>query len=58
MPPELERGIGGHEQQFATNYLGHFALTLGLQQALADAGGSRIVSVSSSGHPVLARRVR
>ncbi|MET8406141.1 SDR family NAD(P)-dependent oxidoreductase [Streptomyces sp900116325] len=50
MPPELERGISGHEQQFATNYLGHFALSLGLHRALADANGARLVSVSSSGH--------
>jgi NAD(P)-dependent dehydrogenase (short-subunit alcohol dehydrogenase family) len=50
MPPELSRGIGGHEQQFATNYLGHFALTLGLHDALAAAGGARVVSVASSGH--------
>ncbi|MCD0484060.1 SDR family NAD(P)-dependent oxidoreductase [Streptacidiphilus sp. ASG 303] len=50
MPPELGRGIGGHEQQFATNYLGHFALSLGLHRALAEADGARLVSVSSSGH--------
>ncbi|MFG3321487.1 SDR family NAD(P)-dependent oxidoreductase [Streptomyces sp. NPDC048171] len=50
MPPELERGIRGQEQQFATNYLGHFALTLGLHSALAEAQGARVVSVSSSGH--------
>lgn len=50
MLPELERGTGGHEQQFATNYLGHFALTLGLHSALAAASGARIVTVSSSGH--------
>ncbi|MEV5084022.1 SDR family NAD(P)-dependent oxidoreductase [Streptomyces sp. NPDC056159] len=48
MLPELERGTG--EQQFATNYLGHFALALGLHSALADAGGARMVTVSSSGH--------
>ncbi|MCF3961995.1 SDR family NAD(P)-dependent oxidoreductase [Streptomyces fuscigenes] len=48
--PELERGSHGHEQQFATNYLGHFALTLGLHRALAEAGGARVVSVSSNGH--------
>ena len=40
----------GHEMQFATNHLGHFALALGLRDALADAGTARIVSVSSSGH--------
>ncbi|WP_055588985.1 SDR family NAD(P)-dependent oxidoreductase [Streptacidiphilus griseoplanus] len=50
MLPELERGIRGHEQQFATNYLGHFALTLGLHGALADAAGARVVTVSSMGH--------
>ncbi|MEU9239183.1 SDR family NAD(P)-dependent oxidoreductase [Streptomyces shenzhenensis] len=50
MPPELERGTGGHEQQFATNYLGHFALALGLHRALAGGDGARLVSVSSTGH--------
>jgi NAD(P)-dependent dehydrogenase (short-subunit alcohol dehydrogenase family) len=36
--------------QFATNHLGHFALAVGLHDALASAGGARIVSVSSGGH--------
>jgi NAD(P)-dependent dehydrogenase (short-subunit alcohol dehydrogenase family) len=36
--------------QFATNHLGHFALALGLHDALAAADGARIVAVSSSGH--------
>ena len=36
--------------QFATNHLGHFALAVGLHDALAAAGGARIVSVSSGGH--------
>jgi NAD(P)-dependent dehydrogenase (short-subunit alcohol dehydrogenase family) len=40
----------GWELQFATNHLGHFGLTLGLHDALAAAGGARIVSVSSTGH--------
>jgi NAD(P)-dependent dehydrogenase (short-subunit alcohol dehydrogenase family) len=40
----------GWEAQFATNHLGHFALALGLQPALAAAGGARIVAVSSSAH--------
>ena len=40
----------GHELQFATNHLGHFALTICLHEALAAADGARIVSVSSSGH--------
>lgn len=40
----------GWEMQFATNYLGHFALALGLHDALAADGAARIVSVSSSAH--------
>lgn len=40
----------GWEMQFATNHLGHFALALGLHDALAQDGAARIVSVSSSGH--------
>jgi NAD(P)-dependent dehydrogenase (short-subunit alcohol dehydrogenase family) len=48
--PELSRSTDGREMQFATNYLGHFALTLGLHPALRAAGGARVVSVSSSGH--------
>ena len=48
--PELERTPQGFELQFGTNYLGHFALALGLHRHLAAAGGARVVSVSSSGH--------
>lgn len=48
--PELELTPEGHELQFVTNYLGHFALTSGLHDALAAASGARIVSVSSSAH--------
>jgi NAD(P)-dependent dehydrogenase (short-subunit alcohol dehydrogenase family) len=45
----------GWELQFATNHLGHFALTTGLHSALKDgalaaAGGARVVVVSSVGH--------
>lgn len=46
--PELERTKQGWEMQFATNFLGHFALTLGLHDALKQAAGARIVSLSSS----------
>ena len=46
----LTRTGRGREMQFATNHLGHFALALGLHDALAAAGGARIVAVSSSGH--------
>src|SRR4051794_1885816 len=47
--PEL-RTAEGWELQFATNHLGHFALTTGLHDALAAAGGARVVVVSSVGH--------
>jgi NAD(P)-dependent dehydrogenase (short-subunit alcohol dehydrogenase family) len=47
--PELQRTSEGWEMQFATNFLGHFALTLGLRRSLAQANGARVVSVSSSG---------
>lgn len=48
--PDLQRTPEGWEMQFATNYLGHFALAIGLHPALAAAGHGRIVSLSSSGH--------
>jgi NAD(P)-dependent dehydrogenase (short-subunit alcohol dehydrogenase family) len=47
---QLTVSPSGHEMQFATNHLGHFALAVGLHDALAAAGSARIVSVSSSGH--------
>ncbi|MCM8735192.1 SDR family NAD(P)-dependent oxidoreductase [Azospirillum sp. A1-3] len=47
--PDLQRSPQGWEMQFATNFLGHFALTLGLRRSLAQAQGARVVSVSSSG---------
>jgi NAD(P)-dependent dehydrogenase (short-subunit alcohol dehydrogenase family) len=47
--PEL-RTAEGWELQFATNHLGHFALATGLHDALASAGHSRLVVVSSVGH--------
>lgn len=46
--PERELTSQGWEMQFATNFLGHFALVLGLQDALIKAEGARIVSLSSS----------
>jgi NAD(P)-dependent dehydrogenase (short-subunit alcohol dehydrogenase family) len=50
----LARTQEGWELQFATNHLGHFALTLGLHEALAagarERGEARIVSLSSTAH--------
>jgi NAD(P)-dependent dehydrogenase (short-subunit alcohol dehydrogenase family) len=48
--PKLTLSPAGHEMQFATNHLGHFALAVGLHDALAVAEKSRVVSVSSGGH--------
>lgn len=48
--PDLAKTPQGWEMQFATNFVGHFALTVGLHDALAAASGARIVSVSSSGN--------
>ena len=48
--PELTLTPDGWELQFATNHLGHFALAVGLHDALAAAGDARIVSLSSRGH--------
>ncbi|WP_406080869.1 SDR family NAD(P)-dependent oxidoreductase [Micromonospora sp. NBC_00858] len=47
--PEM-RTPEGWELQFATNHLGHFALTTGLHRALAAAGRARVVSLSSIAH--------
>lgn len=50
----LERTTEGWELQFATNHLGHFALAVGLHDALRRGAeqhdGSRIVSLSSTAH--------
>jgi NAD(P)-dependent dehydrogenase (short-subunit alcohol dehydrogenase family) len=49
--PDLRLTPEGWELQFATNHLGHFALAVGLQDALgAAAAEARIVSLSSRGH--------
>ena len=45
-----EHTAEGWEMQFATNHVGHFALSVGLHDALAAAAPARVVSVSSSAH--------
>jgi NAD(P)-dependent dehydrogenase (short-subunit alcohol dehydrogenase family) len=52
MAPPNRKTREGWDTQFAVNHLGHFALTLGLHDALAAAGRARIVVVSSSSHQV------
>lgn len=48
--PERMVSRDGHELIFATNYLGHFALTAHLFPMLKEAGDARIISVSSLEH--------
>ncbi len=52
----LTRTPQGWEAQFATNHLGHFALTTALLPALLKAGAAhgdaRVVCLSSSGHKI------
>jgi NAD(P)-dependent dehydrogenase (short-subunit alcohol dehydrogenase family) len=48
--PQRRVTADGFEAQLGINYLGHFALTLRLLPALLEAGGARVVSVSSLAH--------
>ena len=48
----LARTAQGWEAQFATNHLGHFALTTALLPALRKAAPSRVVALSSTGHKI------
>jgi NAD(P)-dependent dehydrogenase (short-subunit alcohol dehydrogenase family) len=45
----------GFEMQFGTNHLGHFALTGQLLENILPVEGSRVVTVSSVGHRIMAR---
>ena len=49
--PETRVGPGW-EAQFATNHLGHLALTIGLMDLLVRTGGARVVALSSTGHKI------
>ena len=50
-PPKRELTADGFERQIGVNYLGHFALTAHLKEALCKAdGGGRVVSVASLAH--------
>lgn len=50
MASPLMRDERGYEQQFATNHLGHYQLTLRLWDVLKKAQGARVVNLSSMGH--------
>ncbi|RAV18022.1 short-chain dehydrogenase [Mycolicibacterium sp. GF69] len=53
--PSRETTKDGFEMQFGTNHLGHFALTGLLLDHLLGIDGSRVVTVSSVGHRIMAR---
>jgi NAD(P)-dependent dehydrogenase (short-subunit alcohol dehydrogenase family) len=53
--PTRETTKDGFEMQFGTNHLGHFALTGQLLDNLLPVEGSRVVTVSSVCHRILAR---
>ena len=50
MAEPLLRTAEGWEHQFATNYLGHFGLSVGLHDALSEGAPARVVALTSSGH--------
>ena len=47
VPPQRQVTEDGFELQLGTNYLGHFALTVGLMPLLKSTVGSRVISLSS-----------
>ncbi|MEK7951528.1 SDR family oxidoreductase [Luteolibacter soli] len=47
MPPKRQQTQDGLELQFATNYLGHFALTAQLMPLLCEGEKPRVISLSS-----------
>jgi NAD(P)-dependent dehydrogenase (short-subunit alcohol dehydrogenase family) len=49
-PPRYRQSADGYELQFATNHLGHFALTGRLLPSLLAAPSARVVTVSSIAH--------
>ena len=49
-PPKYRETVDGHELQFGTNHLGHFALTARLLPSLLQAMAPRVVTVASVAH--------
>jgi NAD(P)-dependent dehydrogenase (short-subunit alcohol dehydrogenase family) len=50
MATPFGRTADGHELQFGTNHLGHFAFTAALLPRLRASGRARVVNVTSAGH--------
>jgi NAD(P)-dependent dehydrogenase (short-subunit alcohol dehydrogenase family) len=53
--PKRETTKDGFEMQFGTNHLGHFALAGHLLDNIVAVEGSRVVTVSSFGHRIIAK---
>jgi NAD(P)-dependent dehydrogenase (short-subunit alcohol dehydrogenase family) len=53
--PAREVTADGFEMQFGTNHLGHFALTGQLLDNMLPVEGSRVVTISSVGHRIIAK---
>lgn len=51
-PPKRRVTVDGFEAQFATNHLGHFALTAGLLPLLLKSDAARVVNVTSIAHRI------
>ncbi|MBS0027502.1 SDR family NAD(P)-dependent oxidoreductase [Chitinophaga hostae] len=56
-PPRLLKDKRGYELQLGVNHLGHFQLTGRLWPALKNAGGARVVALSSIGHRYMGVRL-
>jgi len=48
--PEYRASADGYEMQFATNHLGHFALTTALMDTLEKSAPARVVTLASNAH--------
>jgi NAD(P)-dependent dehydrogenase (short-subunit alcohol dehydrogenase family) len=48
--PDKAKTVDGYEEQFGTNFLGHFALTGFLYPVLKTTKGARVVTISSMGY--------
>ena len=57
-PPTFRTTVDGHELQFGTNHLGHFALTARLLPALLAAPAPRVTTVSSIAHPASSSKLQ
>ncbi len=55
--PKRRKSVDGFEMQLATNYLGHFALTLLLMPALQRSSSPRVTTVASLAANMMSRKI-